>query len=159
MKDTTLVKYGKGKNTVEILCKKETVIKYRDGKLKKDKILVTDIIYSNSSKGNQAKDKDLIALFGTTNNDECIDTILKHGIFQLSSKELKDKRDLKKYEFINYIHKHYQDPNTSLPYSTKLLEEVIDKLHISWDDPSSTDNMVKKYKSKITNHIRLKEIN
>jgi len=72
----------------EIACYKNKVLNWREG-IEKDlnEVIQTDTIFENVGKGSIAKEKDLKAVFNTTDLEEICRRILKNGELQVSDKE------------------------------------------------------------------------
>ena len=75
MKNASVVKY-KG---LEILCRAETLARYREGKLTKDEVLISDEIYKSVKKGDKANAEDLLEALGSANKAKCLKTMLDQG--------------------------------------------------------------------------------
>ena len=57
---TQVVRYKKDKQTFEVLTNPGSVLKFREGKLGWDKVLATDVVFTNSSRGDRARDGDVM---------------------------------------------------------------------------------------------------
>ncbi|ETO25407.1 putative RNA-associated protein [Reticulomyxa filosa] len=128
-----LVRFQQGKLKFEILTKPGTVLKYREGKLGWDKVLMADAIFTNSSRGDLASGKDLEDAFGTSNIEECCKKIVEQGELQVSAQERKDEIEAKKHEVIQHIFKNYMDPKTKLPHPPERVEACMKDCHIKID--------------------------
>jgi len=128
-----LVRYQHGKTKFEVLTKPGSALKYRQGKLGWDKVLMAEAVFTNSSRGDVAGGKDLDEAFGTNDIDECCKIIVEKGELQLSAQERKDELESKKNEVIQFIFKNYMDPKTKLPHPPDRIENCMKDCHIKID--------------------------
>ncbi len=112
---------------VEILCKPGSVLKYRDGKLGVDKVLVTDQIYKNIARGDIPKQFELENLFGNISRKEMMHQILTESDYSLNTLERKELLNTKRVEIIQYIHKYYTDSKNK-PIPVTRIELALDKI-------------------------------
>jgi len=133
MPDHQIVRFKAGKVTFEILTKVGSVLKYRDGKLGWDNVVMVEEIFKNQTKGERANSEDLKSAFGTDNLQECLKTIVDKGELQMTSEERKEKIDKKRAEIVNYIHKYYIDPKTKLPHPVVRVENALATLKVKID--------------------------
>ena len=124
--NSTLLKY----KSFEIYCKSGLIDMYRESNLPISKVLVTDKIYSDIKKGNEAKVSDLKKIFGTDNYDDCVKVMLDFGEYSMSTEERRKKVDLRKREIISYITKNYTDIKNNNKISVELIEEILKKLKL-----------------------------
>jgi ribosome maturation protein SDO1 len=152
------VRYKSGKHTFEILCHPGTVLKYRDGQLDMDKVLFADNIFKNYSTGDRAKEAELIEVFGTSNQQECIKKILDTGEYHLSTKERQELVEKKKREMINFVHKNYIDPRNRLPHPVVRIEQAFKDLKVLNVDPfKPAEKQVQDIYSKLVEKIPLRK--
>jgi ribosome maturation protein SDO1 len=149
-----LVVYKHNKKlSFEIITYNGTVRKFKNNQLGWDKVLQTDLIFTNSKKGNRASSKDLKTAFGTDDLNECAKLIVEKGELQVSAKERKEDTKTKKNEIIYYIHKNYIDPKSKLPHPMSRLELAIDNLKYRIDTKRLTEQqaneIIKKLQGKL----------
>jgi ribosome maturation protein Sdo1 len=60
MGDMQLVRFKHGKDSFEVLSKPGSVLKYRKGALGWDNVLVSEIVFKNSAKGDRASASELV---------------------------------------------------------------------------------------------------
>jgi len=152
MAKSTIVKY----KDLEILTKPETIMKFREGKLNLDSVLISDDIYKNSKKGEKAKSKDLSKIFGTDNNEICLKEMLEKGSFSMTTKEKNAQMEFRKNEIINYFHSHYLDPKTKDPYSRTTVENAFKGIKFRIDTNCPLSKQVKECKKSLISVIPLK---
>jgi ribosome maturation protein Sdo1 len=126
MSKSITVKY-KG---LEILCKPETIVKYRANKLPMSSVVITDdAIYKNIKKGNVASDKDITKAFGQKLElNDALDLMLQKGDFQLTTKERRELIDQRMSRLLEYFHTHYIDPTTNVAHPITRLQATFSQI-------------------------------
>lgn len=152
MSKPTVVKYG----GLELLCKQNTVTPYREGKLGRDKVLIIDEIFKNSSKGDRAKGSELQEVFGTENMNDCINMMLEKGDYPLSTEERKKKVEEKRAEIKNYIFSNYTDEK-GLRFPMTRVEAALAEMKAKIDGDTPTDKQLKPILKKLPEIIRVKK--
>ena len=158
MSTNTVVKYKVGKDTFEIICKSETVMRYRNGKLSRDKVLVSDVIYQDANKGNRAKASDLSKIFGTTDQSQIVEKILIEGEYKLTTKENREKIDQQRRAIVNYIHTNFVDPKSGLPHPATRIDEVLTQIKLRVDPDTPAEYQFLKVRRQINDVIALKSL-
>ena len=72
---TTTVSFSVGLLKCEIICKKETVLAYRNKELSMDDVVASEEIYKNASKGDVLSNIDFSYLFGNVSKQEALQII------------------------------------------------------------------------------------
>mmetsp|Transcript_23611 Transcript_23611/g.40611 ORF Transcript_23611/g.40611 Transcript_23611/m.40611 type:complete len:273 (-) Transcript_23611:511-1329(-) len=152
-----LVKHKVGKTNFEILTKPGAALKFKDGKLGFDNVLVTDVIFKNQAKGDKANSAELISAFGTDNEAEVAKQILDKGELQLSQAERTDKVVKKRAEIVNYLHKYYIDPRTNTPHPVTRIELALDELKIRIDPDQPAERQAQDALKKLPDVIPIKK--
>lgn len=150
----TVVKY-KG---LELLCKAETVAKYREGKLKADKTLLAEIIFKNASKADQASSSDLKKAFDTDDLTSCIKTMLDKGSFQLTKNELKEKVTQKRKKLCALLNESYVNPKNSLPYTVTMWDSILTEHKITVDPDTPVDSQMNDVKKKLLGKVGMSKV-
>lgn len=127
---------------LEILCKPNTIAKYRDKKLGRDKVLVSDEIFKSVQKANRAKVNDLQKTFGTSDLSKCIDIMLENGEYQISAEERKEKAERKRREIIEYIHSHYIDGKAKTLIPVTRIENALKEMKVRVDADLSIEKLL-----------------
>lgn len=153
MSQKTIVKY----KNLELLCKPNTISKYRDGKLSIDKVLLSDEIYKSVQKGNRTNAKDLENTFGTNNINECIKIMLDKGDYQISTEERKEKVTQKRSEIIGYIHRNYIDPKTKSAIPITRIESGLDTIKAKIDFETPVDKLLQPILKKLPTILPMKK--
>lgn len=154
MSKQTVVKY-KG---LELLCKAETVAKYREGKLKADDCLLAEIIFKNASKADQASSSDLKKVFDTDNLDNCIKTMLNKGSFPLTKNELKEKVLQKRKKLCTLLNDTYVNPKNSLPYTITMWDSILTEYKITVDPDTPVDTQMNDVKKKLLGKVAMSKV-
>jgi len=121
-----IVRLKKGKQTFEVITNEGAVLKYRSGDTAWDQVLVTDTIYKNCGKGDQANEEDIRTAFDMSDMKEVLKNIIEKGELQVSAAERKEAMDKKKKEIIVYLHRNYIDPKSKLPHPIVRLEQALE---------------------------------
>lgn len=134
MSDYQVVRYKSGKTVFEVICKKGTAQKYREGKLGISNTLVSDDVFvGHYQKGDRPSPSDLAAAFKTSDMAACAKYILDNGEISLSQDERKEKVEQRRKEIVNYIHKYYVDPKTKTPHPVTRIENALTTLKVHPD--------------------------
>lgn len=127
-----LVRYKHGKKTYEVVTKPGAVRKYRDGKLGWDNVLMVDAVFTNYKKGNVVREKELKAVFGTTDQLQAAKIIVDKGDAQVSASERKKDYNEHKKAVIGYIHRTYINEK-GLPHPLSRLEGIVEESKVRLD--------------------------
>lgn len=139
--NVSLVRIKKGKKRFEIACYQNKV---QDWRLKVEKdldeVLQIPQVFTNVSKGQGANNEDLMAGFGSTNQDEIILEILDKGEIQLNEKERSANLQQKQNEFLNLISTKCINPRSKKRYPPSMIQKALGKLkfHLNPTKPAKT---------------------
>ena len=152
MAQTTLKYKG-----LELLCKVNTIEKFRQGKLGKDKVVLTDEIFKSIQKGERANTADLENVFEISDMSKCIDMMLEKGIYPLSANERKEIVVRKRQEIVAYIHNHYIDPKNKLPIPVTRIEIALTDMKAKVDYQTPLDKLLQPILKKLPETIPVKK--
>ena len=160
MTDVTVAKYSYEGEKFEILVKPDPALEYKLGK-KKDisSVLVSDDIYTDSSKGTKPSIEKLLKAFKTEDTTEIAQIILQKGDLNLTTEQRRKMVDEKKRQVVEFIAKTYVDPRTHLPHPPLRIEQAMKDARISVEPQKSTDEQVKDIVEKLRSIIALKSEN
>ena len=160
MADITVVKYSYEGEKFEILVKPDPALEYKLGK-KKDisSVLVSDDIYTDSSKGTKPSIEKLLKAFKTEDATEIAEKILQKGDLNLTTEQRRKMVEEKKKQLVEFIAKTYVDPRTHLPHPPIRIEQAMKDARISVDSQKSVDEQVKDIVEKLRSIIALKSEN
>ncbi len=153
MSQKTILRY----KNLEILCKPNTINKFREGKLGLDKVLISDEIFKSIQKGNRANVSDLENIFGINNMRECIEIMLQKGEYQVSTEERKEKIAKKRLEVIGYIHRNYVDPKARTAIPISRIESALEEMKAKIDMDTPTDKLLQPILKKLPYLIPMKK--
>ncbi len=160
MTDVTVAKYSYEGEKFEILVKPDPALEYKLGK-KKDisSVLVSDDIYTDSSKGTKPSTEKLLKAFKTEDTTEIAQIILQKGDLNLTTEQRRKMVEEKKRQVVEFIAKTYVDPRTHLPHPPLRIEQAMKDARISVEPQKSTDEQVKDIVEKLRSIIALKSEN
>ena len=160
MTDITVVKYSYEGEKFEILVKPDPALEYKLGK-KNDisSVLVSDDIYTDSSKGTKPSTEKLLKAFKTEDTTEIAQIILQKGDLNLTTEQRRKMVEEKKRQVVEFIAKTYVDPRTHLPHPPLRIEQAMKDARISVEPQKSTDEQVKDIVEKLRSIIALKSEN
>ena len=117
MADVTVVRFSFAGEKFEILVKPDPALDYKLGK-KKDisSVLVSDEIYTDSSKGTRTSTEKLLKVFKTEDSTEIAEKILQKGDLNLTTDQRRKMVDEKRKQIVEYIAKTFVDPRSHLPH-------------------------------------------
>ena len=116
--NVAVVRMNKGGKRFEIACYRNKVVDYRQG-LETDlsEVLQTERVFTNVSKGEFSKAKDLQKVFGTKDEEEIAKLILQKGQVQVSEKERSQQLENTNAKVAEWISKNCVHPKDDRPYT------------------------------------------
>ena len=154
---TTIVKYKNKKNKYEIICNKSYIREYKKLNSKEDKykilnkLLISDSVFSNYSKGEVAKMEDIYKITNSNNKNDAILYLIDNGDIPVSASERKQLIDQKFNEIANFIHKNYLNPVNKQPYSLSIIKSSLKSIKgFSIDYNKSAESQFNNYKKKLS---------
>ncbi len=127
----------------EILVDCEKAIEYKQGNAKLSDALVSDAIYKDTKKGEQASESDLKEIFGSDDVNLISEKIIKDGEIQLTTEYRTKLRDNKKKEVIDLIVRNAMDPKTGLPHPPQRIENAMNEAGIKIDEFKNAESQIK----------------
>ncbi len=160
MTDVIVAKYSFEGEKFEILVKPDPALEYKLGK-KKDisSVLVSDEIYTDSSKGKKASTEKLLKAFKTDDATTIAETILQKGELNLTTNQRRKMIEEKRKQIVEFIAKTYVDPRSHLPHPPLRIEQAMKDARASIDPQKSVDDQVKDIVEKLRSIIPLKSEN
>ena len=156
----TVVKYSFSGDKFELLVKPDPAFDYKVGKISDiSKILVSDEIYTDSSKGNRATNEKLIKVFKTQDSIKIAEIIMKKGELNLTTEQRKKMTSEKRKQLVTFIAKTYVDPRSHLPHPPLRIEQAMDDGRVSIDPFKNVNEQVKDIVEKLRSIIPLKSEN
>lgn len=156
----TVVRYAFEGEKFEILVKPDPALEYKLGKRKDvSSILVSDEIYSDSSKGTRASTEKLQKAFKTQDATAIIERILQKGDLNLTTEQRRKMISEKRKQIVEFIAKTYVDPRSHLPHPPLRIEQALDDVRVSIDPHKNTEEQTKDIVEKLRTIIPLKSEN
>ena len=156
----TVVRYSFEGEKFEILVKPDPALEYRLGKRKDiSSVLVSDEIYSDSSKGTRASSEKLLKAFKTEDATAIAERIMQKGELNLTTDQRRKMTSEKRKQIVNFISRTYVDPKSHLPHPPLRIEQAMEDGRVSIDPHKSVDEQVKEIVEKLRSIIPLKSEN
>jgi ribosome maturation protein SDO1 len=156
----TVVRYSYEGEKFEILVKPDPALEYKLGKRKDiSSILVSDEIYTDSSKGKRASTEKLLKAFKTDDATLIAERILQKGDLNLTTDQRRKMTQEKRKQLVDYISKTYVDPKSHLPHPPLRIEQAMEDGKVSIDPYKNVDEQVKDIVEKLRSIIPLKSEN
>jgi ribosome maturation protein SDO1 len=156
----TVVRYSFEGEKFEILVKPDPALEYKLGKRKDiSSVLVSDEIYSDSSKGTRASSEKLLKAFKTEDATAIAERIMQKGDLNLTTDQRRKMTSEKRKQIVNYISKTYVDPKSHLPHPPLRIEQAMEDGRVSIDPHKSVDDQVKEIVEQLRSIIPLKSEN
>ena len=154
--NTSVVKYKSGKNRYEIVITRGTHKDFKDGKLPINKIVETEIIFTNAEKGTRASQEELKAAFPDMTTTQILEKIANEGELIMSTEERRQATEMKKRQIVEYISKTYIDPKMKTPHPTTRIVNAMNTIKgLQIDINRSVQDQVPDIVKKISTLIRL----
>ncbi len=156
----SVVRYTYSNEKFELLVKPDPAFDYKLGKITEiSKILVSDEIYTDSSKGTRPSSEKLVNVFKTDDPTKIAEIIMQKGELNLTTEQRKKMTSEKKKQIITFIAKTYVDPKTHLPHPPLRIEQAMVDGRISIDPFKKTDDQMSEIVEKLRSIIPLKSEN
>ena len=156
----SVVRYSFEGEKFEILVKPDPALEYKLGKRKDiSPILVSDEIYSDSSKGTRASTEKLLKAFKTEDTTAIAEKILQKGDLNLTTDQRRKMIAEKRKQIVNYISKTFVDPKSHLPHPPLRIEQAMEDGRVSIDPHKNAEEQVKDIVDQLRSIIPLKSEN
>ena len=156
----TIVRYTFSGDKFELLVKPDPAFDYKIGKITEiSKVLVSDEIYTDSSKGTRVPNEKLEQVFKTNDQTKIAEIIMKKGELNLTTEQRKKMISEKRKQLVTFIAKTYVDPRSHLPHPPLRIEQAIEDVLISIDPFKNINDQVKDIVEKLRPIIPLKSEN
>ena len=156
----TIVRYTYSGDKFELIVKPDPAFDYKLGKITElSKILVSDEIYTDSSKGMRATNEKLEKIFKTSDGMKIAEIIMKKGELNLTTEQRRKMIAEKRKQLVTFIAKTYVDPRSHLPHPPLRIEQAMDDGRVSIDPFKNVDEQVKDLVEKLRPIIPLKSEN
>lgn len=126
----TLARIKKAGKNFEILVDLDDALKFKKGEGSSIEA-EGDKIFTDSKKGNVASNSDLSDVFGTTNVQEIIETIVKKGEIQLTQEHRDEKQEQKFKQVVNFLVTNAIDPQTKNPHTPERIKNALEQANVN----------------------------
>lgn len=138
LSNVSIVRLKKGGKRFEVACYKNKVMEWRSGVEKDlDNVVQTESIFINVSKGQLAKQDDLLKAFKTADQSLILQEILKKGELQVGEKERGAVLSNLSRDIATIVSDKCIDPTSKRPWPVTMIEKLMSEIHFS---VSSTKN-------------------
>ena len=138
-----LARLKKGENTYEVVVDPDLAMEFRENKeIQLRDVLKSDTVFFDAKKGLEASHEHLAALFGTEDMEAVAKEIILHGEIQLSAEFREKKRQEKRKQIIDIIHRNGIDPKTNLPHPVTRIENALEEAKVRIDENKTADGQV-----------------
>jgi ribosome maturation protein SDO1 len=156
----TVVRYSFEGEKFEILVKPDPALEYKLGKIKDiSSILVSDEIYTDSSKGTRASSEKLLKAFKTEDATAIAERIIQKGELNLTTDQRRKMTLEKRKQIVNYVAKTFVDPKSHLPHPPLRIEQAMEDGRVSIDPHKSVEDQINDVVEKLRSIIPLKSEN
>ncbi|KAL8614044.1 hypothetical protein ACOMHN_023279 [Nucella lapillus] len=130
--NVAIVRLKKGGKRFEIACYPNKVTSWRNKvETDIDEVLQTPAVFMNVSKGEFAKDDELMKVFGTGDQKEVCLQILAKGELQVTQKERDAQMESTFRDIATIVADKCVNPDTNRPYPVTMIEKAMRDLHFS----------------------------
>ncbi|MGI0060437.1 MAG: ribosome assembly factor SBDS [Nitrosotalea sp.] len=156
----TIVRFSVEGEKFEILVKPDPALEFKLGKRKDiSGVLISDEIYSDSSKGTRASTEKLMKAFKTADATAVATIMLQKGDLNLTTDQRRKMVSEKRKQIVDFISKTYVDPRSHLPHPPIRIEQAMDDARVSVDPFQNTDEQIKEIIEQLRSIIPLKSEN
>jgi ribosome maturation protein SDO1 len=156
----TVVRYSFEGEKFEILVKPDPALEYKLGKRKDiSSILVSDEIYTDSSKGTRASSEKLLKAFKTEDATAIAERIIQKGELNLTTDQRRKMTSEKRKQIVNYVAKTFVDPKSHLPHPPLRIEQAMEDGRVSIDPHKTVEEQINDVVEKLRSIIPLKSEN
>ncbi|MFH0970008.1 MAG: ribosome assembly factor SBDS [Candidatus Diapherotrites archaeon] len=146
LEDAVIARYTKEGKHFEIFVDPDLALKLkRNQSIRLDDLLVTDTIYTDAKKGEEAKEGDIQNVFHTLDIKEIAPKIVKEGEVHLTTEQRRLLREEKRKAIVDFISRNAFNPQTHSPHPPVRIENALAELKIQvdeWKDVSSQVNEI-----------------
>lgn len=155
-----LARLKKNGRNFEIVVDPDKAVAFKQGLLDDVReVLMVEHVFENAKKGLFSPKTDLKVTFGTLDEEEIAEFILRKGELQLSSKYRDRQQEEKKRRILEIIHRTTINPTNNLPHPIVRLENAFDEAKIRISDKLSAEDQVQGILKKLKSIIPIKQEN
>ncbi len=152
-----LARFKKNGKNFEIAVDADKAVAFKQGKLDDIReVLQAEHIFQDVKKGIFSPKTDLQITFGSLDEDEIAEIILRKGELQLSTAYREQIQNQKRKQILEIIHRNAINPETNLPHPIIRLENAFAEAKIRIDDKKSAEDQVNDIVKKLRPVIPIK---
>jgi len=145
----------KGKH-YEILVDVNKALKLKKGeKTGISEALASEGVFYDAQKGLRASNEDLKEAFGTTDQMQVAEKIVKSGEIQIPQEQRNEERENKKKQIVDFLSRYSIDPRTNNPYTADTISRNLDEAGINIDN-KTIEQQIPKVIEKLKNILPIK---
>ncbi|MER3601172.1 MAG: ribosome assembly factor SBDS [Nitrososphaerota archaeon] len=153
----TVARLTIGGERFEILVRPEEALNYKLGRpISIEKVLASDIIYSDASRGLKASSEKLRKYFKSEEALKVAAEILSKGELQITAEQRRRLIEEKRKQIVNAISRNFVDPQTGHPHPPLRVEQALDQAHVSIDPFKPAEEQLKGIVEKLRPILPLK---
>lgn len=141
--DAVVARYESHGKRFEILVDPDVAIKFKEdpgsAHVNLDAILAAEHVFEDAAQGDRASDQALEQVFGTTDMESIVDTILREGDLQLTTDQRKEMREQKRRAIVERIVRNAINPQMDAPHPPKRIENAMEEANIHIDPFEGVD--------------------
>lgn len=127
----------------EVLVDPEGALMYRQGgEVEVEKILATDDVFENASRGDRSSEEDLLRAFETTDVLAIAGKIIKKGELQLTAEQRKRIVENKRKQVVSFIATNAINPQTGTPHPPARIERAMEEAHVNVDPTKTFEDLI-----------------
>lgn len=127
----------------EVLVDPKVMEKLAPDKSNLMELMASDGIFKDARKGTQASDESLVKVFGTTDLQSCVLTILNKGEIQLTTEQRRELTEAMRKKVVSEIVRNAINPQTKTPHPPGRIETAMEEARIHIDPFRSVETQVK----------------
>jgi ribosome maturation protein SDO1 len=128
----------------ELLVKPDPALEYKMGKRSDiSSVLLSDEIYSDSSKGSRASSEKMMKRFKTIDSSEVAKQILARGELNLTTDQRRKMVEEKKRQIVQFINRSFVDPKTHLPHPIVRIDAAMEEARVQIDPFKRVEDQAK----------------
>lgn len=142
--DAVVARFDSEGHHFEVLIDPDMAQRMRDGKdVDISKLLAADEIWKDARKGDRASEEIIGKVFGTTDLESVVRTIVMEGDIQLTTDQRRRMTEEKRKQIVNYISRHAINPQLKAPHPPQRIENAMAEARISIDPFKAVEAQVK----------------
>lgn len=152
-----LARLKKNGRNFEVVVNPDKAVYYKQGVITDVReVLMAEHIFENAKRGIFSTQNDLKITFGTLDEEEIAEFILRKGELQLSSKYRDQRQEEKKHKILEIIHRTSINPINNFPHPLLRLENAYDEANVRINDKLSAEDQVQDVMKKLKTVLPIK---